>query len=533
MISSVHSAVVQGINSHAITVEGHMSSGIPQINVVGLPDQTIREAKDRILVALQSLQIKLPNKKFILSLNPTDMKKQGGHMDLPMAIALLKACGYFPDSQLRVGALGAMNLSGEIQETNQIFALIENLVAQECDVIFIPEQLRYAKRFFKNSNLLPVKNLIEVVKLLRLTDLQLVEKVKTILAHDEVNIDSVISIEVPQNNEYLDFNQVKGQEVVKRAIMFAVAGKHHLFMYGPPGTGKTMLAARIPSILAALDEQYIYERLKTLSCAGEKINPQQLALQEPFRSPHSAVSISAMLGGMQAHMIGEAALAHRGILFLDEMPEYKRDVLEGLRGPLESGEIHLSKTHYKAIVASRFTLVATANPCPCGFHGFSDQCNCNQRTIERYFSKISGPVLDRFDLKVEVAFKHEVDLLESLNDVKPIGTKTSPCLDSLYMYNEVQKVRAIQNKRYQNEYNSNCTYNGLLNPKEVTQWCQLTISGEKWVKENLTTTSQEDSLRHHYKIIKLARTIADFEASEKIDRKHLVESFYYNRRKLI
>lgn len=532
MISSVHSAVVQGIDSHAITVEAHMSSGIPQIHVVGLADQTIREAKDRILVAFQYLQIKLPNKKFILSLNPTDMKKQGGHMDLPMAIALLKACGHLPNSQLRVGALGAMNLSGEIQETHQIFALIENLVAQECDVIFIPEQLRYSKRFFAKANLIPVKNLIEIVKMLKVSDLQVAESVKLILERDEVTINNKVSLEESPNHDYLDFNQVKGQEVVKRAIMLAVAGKHHLLMYGPPGTGKTMLAARIPSILAALDERFLYERFKMLSCAGDKINPQQLGLQEPFRSPHSAVSISAMLGGMQAHMIGEAALAHRGVLFLDEMPEYKRDVLEGLRGPLEAGEIHLSKTHYKAVIASQFTLIATANPCPCGFHGFSDRCNCNQRTIERYFSKISGPLLDRFDLKVEVAFKQEVNLLESLSDVKIISAKTGACLDSQYMYNEVQKVRAIQNNRYQNEGN-NCKYNGLLNPKEVSRWCKLTLSGEKWVSDNLTTTSQEDSLRHHYKIIKLARTIADFEASEKIDKKHLIESFYYNRRKLI
>lgn len=532
MISSVYSAIVQGIATQSIVIESHMSSGIPQIHILGLADQTIREAKDRILVALQYADIKLPNKKFILSLNPTDIKKQGGHLDLAMAISLLKASGHFPNSELKIGALGALNLSGEISETQQVFALIENLATEGCDVIFIPMSCFKSRRFFKTKLLVPVNNLSDVVKLMKASDTVLIEKCQQFLNElehkntlDEGN--PIEEINGSMKSNFLDFDQVKGQEMAKRAIMLALAGKHHLLMYGPPGTGKTMLASRIPSVLEPLNEDFVYERLKLLSCAGQIIDNTNTNIEEPFRSPHSGISLAAMLGGMQAHMLGEAVMAHRGVLFLDEMPEFKRDVLEGLRGPLESGVIHLSKTHYKAAVPASFVLIATANPCPCGYNGFSDRCNCNERDIQRYFSKLSGPILDRFDLKIQVAFNEAAE--HKLNEESPSKMSNRQVLDSAAMHEHIKRVRDLQMRRYQEAH----IYNGSLNPSEVEQWCRLTSSGQQWVTENLGMKSGDDSLRHHYKVVKLARTIADFDESEEIDRKHLIESFYYNRRRLV
>lgn len=400
MIAQIYASIIQGVGTSLITIEAYMNNGIPQINVVGLADQTIREAKDRMLIAFQNVGIKLPNKKFVLSLNPTDLKKQGSHMDLPMALALLKASGILPESHIKIGALGAMNLSGDILETHQIFALIESLVINGCDLIFIPEECKSAIRFFPSSKIVPIGNLGSLVNILTQTDEMVMKTCEGLINREELLTDNTVMWKPYSKYEHLDYDQVKGQEVAKRAIMLAVGGKHHLLLYGPPGTGKTMLSSRIPTILEPLSKSYVYERLKLLSCAGQSLDYEVTQLETPFRSPHSGISLSAMLGGMQVHMLGEAVLAHRGILFLDEMPEYKRDVLEGLRGPLESGEIHLSKTHYKAVIPSKFTLIATANPCPCGYHGFSDRCNCNEREIQRYFSKLSGPLLDIFGHKL-------------------------------------------------------------------------------------------------------------------------------------
>ncbi len=400
MVDRVSTAIVHGFTTQLVSVEAHMSSGIPQINVIGLADQTIREAKDRLIIALTELGIKLGNKKFIVSLNPTDIKKQGGHLDLPMAIALLKASKILPESRFEVGALAGVNLSGDLIETNEIFSLLSSLATSGCSYIIVPKSALYMGRFFQNIRLVGLENLSEVVTFLKKNDASIEETLKK---YEEVHLNQEILRKRNALNEdtkayeevtgNLDFFHVKGQEVAKRAIIIALAGHHHLLMYGPPGTGKSMLAYRIPSIQRTLDGKFLYEYLSLRSRAGFPLDFSEAA-KEPFRMPHSGVSLSAMLGGMHTHMLGEAVLANGGVLFMDEMPEYKRDVMEGLRGPLETGSVFLSKTHFKAELPAKFILVATANPCPCGYHGFSDRCNCSDREIQRYFSKLSGPILD-------------------------------------------------------------------------------------------------------------------------------------------
>lgn len=530
MIANIHSAVLRGIEAIPVEIEAYMHSGIPQIHVVGLADQTVREAKDRIIAAFQNRGYKLPNKKFIVCLNPTDLKKQGSHLDLPIALALMKVSGMIPEYVGRIGALGAINLSGDVLETDQTFSLVESLIASGCERILIPNTCLNVSRFFPDAKLLPVSNLTEVYEMLSNTACSMSCKTdgSGVQENSKHMQQQRESCEPYKLHPHLDYSQVHGQEMAKRAMMIAVAGHHHLLLYGPPGTGKTMLASRIPSIQMPLRDRNVYERLKLLSCAGQKIDVEADVMPAPYRAPHSGISLSAMLGGMQAHMLGEATLAHKGVLFLDEMPEFKRDVLEGLRGPLESGEVHLSKTAYKANVPSEFILVATANPCPCGYNGFSDRCSCNERDIQRYFSKLSGPMLDRFDLKVEVAFKGGDTALEGQESAVAPHRLKEEGLSSKQMFEQICIARACQ----ENRYKSIEKLNGQLGPNEIAQYCQLTERADKWAAQHLKVSSGEDSLRNQFKIIKLARTIADLEASENIDKGHLIEAFYYNRRKL-
>lgn len=290
-----------------------------------------------------------------------------------------------------------------------------------------------------------------------------------------------------------------------------------------------MLASCIPSIQPYLQEKALYEHYLIHSRGGNLID-YEMKVKEPFRMPHTGVSASAMLGGMQAHMLGEASLAHNGVLFLDEMPEFKRDVIEGLRGPLEIGRIHLSKTHYKGDVPANFTLVATANPCPCGYHGFSDRCNCSERDISRYFSKLSGPILDRFDLKIEVSFKEEGNGRQTSSENEEINNgSVKDSMSSEVMAESILKARRTQSKRYGDEK----VFNGTLDSKGITKWCKLDQKALDWMNANIKIKSGEDSMRFYNKIVKVGRTIADLEGSKAIEKKHLIEAFYYNRRKII
>lgn len=537
MIDVVGTAVIHGFSTQLVNVEAHMSSGIPQINVIGLADQTIREAKERLVIALLEQGIKLGNRKYIVSLNPTDIKKQGGHLDLPIAIALLKASKLLPKSNLKIGALGGLSLSGQLTETNEIFSLLSVLVDERYDYIIVPKSAIHMKKFFNNVSLLGLSHLSEVIEFLSHEDSHLPVAYSKWLENFEKEELSLRPLKLsPQADAEmeeleLDFVHVKGQELAKRAIVIALAGHHHLLLYGPPGTGKSMLASRIPSIQQVLEDKGLYECLSMRSRAGFPLDFDE-TMKEPFRMPHTGVSASAMLGGMQANMLGEAPLAHRGVLFMDEMPEFKRDVIEGLRGPLETGRIFLSKTHYKGEIPANFILVATANPCPCGYHGFSERCNCSERDIRRYFSKLSGPILDRFDLKIQVAFKDcgPEEERHKQNDKDEEVCLDSACgLSSKDMLKAISKARQIQKDRYNNEE----VHNGNLEAKDLSLWCKLDEKSLDWMKKNIKIKSGEDSMRFYNKILKVSRTIADLEGSKDIDRKHLIEAFYYNRRKII
>lgn len=538
MIDVVSTAVSHGLGTQVVSVEAHMSSGIPQIIVIGLADQTIREAKERLVVALLEQGIKLGNRKYIVSLNPTDVKKQGSHLDLPIAIALLKASNVLPKSDLKIGAVGGLNLSGQLTASNELFSLISELREVGCDCIIIPKSALPIKKFFKETCLVGLEHLSEVIELLSQKD----EAIQEIYRNWNIEL-SIAEYDHEDGHEggnesyieiqsELDFSHVIGQELAKRGIMIALAGHHHMLMYGPPGTGKSMLGNYIPSIQPFLEEKALYEHYMIHSRGGFPIDYEK-KVREPFRMPHTGISASAMLGGMHVTMLGEVTLAHRGVLYLDEMPEFKRDVIEGLRGPLEAGRLHLSKTQYKGEVPADFTLVATANPCPCGYHGFSDRCNCSERDISRYFSKLSGPILDRFDLKIEVAFKEELKDEKANKDHEIIIGESAEvrtdALGSKEMALQILKAREVQKSRYGDE----TLFNGTLDSKGIAKWCTMDEKALAWLNSNVKVRSGEDSMRFYNKIVKVGRTIADLEGSKVIERKHLIEAFYYNRRKIV
>lgn len=522
MVSKIFSSVFVQAVEHVIEIEIYMSGGIPQINMVGLPDQAVKESKERLVVALTQQGMALPNKRFTINFNPPDLKKQGGHLDLPIAIGLMMASGKIQTS-LQLGAMGAVNLLGEVHDFPMAFALIDALTKMKPDVIIIPIELAYLKISHQSQCIIAVKTLDDVRRLLKnknLEELVQISQLQTTQSIEAYEMVKKTTNEKSKCEVSEDFEEVKNQEIAKLALIYAVSGNHHLLMYGPPGTGKTMLARRLPTIQPNLNQTQKTEMNKRLSISNGNHHIHCETMQEPFRAPHHGSSQSAILGGMRANMVGEAALAHYGILFMDELPEFKRDVIEGLRGPIESGELNLSKALYKSTIQARFTLIATANPCPCGYHGFSSKCVCNARDIERYFAKISGPILDRFDMSLQVSYRE--------NQSEMVSSNNHSNMNSSEMFKHVERIRGIQKKRFGDELKRN----GQLNLKEVKAFCLMTEEANAWFLEHVCPENHQHSYRRQYKILKLSRTIADFNDSELIEKRHIIEAFYYNKRQI-
>lgn len=497
MFASVLSAAILGMDVHPIKVEADVSDGLPSFTMVGFPSAQVKEAQDRVRTALKNNGIALPPKRITINFAPADIKKEGAGFDMPLAAAVLAATGILRLELLEgVMMAGEISLNGEIHAIAGILPMVIKAREEGCRFCVVPyDNLREAS-LIPDMRVIGVKNLKEMI--------QYIQNPKSY----QVNIEYA---EENQEKEKLDFCDIKGQESLKRAVEIAVSGFHNLLMIGPPGAGKTMVARRIPGIMPELSFEEGLELTKIYSIAGLLVPGDPLIRQRPFRSPHHTCSAQALAGGGRNPRPGEITLAHRGVLFLDEMPEFSRRSLEILRQPLEDKVIRISRVYGTYDFPADFMLCAAMNPCPCGHYPDMNRCRCTPAQVMQYLGKISQPLLDRLDLCAEVAPVN----FEGLSSMRS-GESTDT------IRKRVNCAQQIQRARYCKE---EIQFNGELKNQQIEKYCILEEDARQLLK--LAFDHMPFSARAYHRILKVARTIADMDASEIIKRNHVAEAVSY------